>query len=127
MLTPDSPFFPLDPARVILETRDAIAFFDKYPISEGHTLVVPKLVVIRISALPPEVEAGIWETVRQVREHLEVLYHPEGFNIGVNDGRAAGQTIPHAHVHVIPRYEGDVVDARGGIRWIIPQKAKYWP
>jgi len=45
----------------------------------------------------------------------------------VNDGRAAGQTIPHAHVHVIPRYEGDVIDLRGGIRWIIPKKAKYWP
>ena len=127
MLPPDSPFFPLDPARVILETRDAIAFFDMHPISEGHTLVVPKLVVIRLGELPPEVEAGIWETVRQVREHLEELYHPAGFSVGVNDGRAAGQTIPHAHVHVIPRYDGDVVDPRGGIRCIIPQRAKYWP
>jgi diadenosine tetraphosphate (Ap4A) HIT family hydrolase len=126
MLTPDSPFFPLDSARVILETRDAIAFFDKHPISEGHTLVVPKLVVICLGELPPE-EAGLWETVRQVREHLEALYHPDGFNIGVNDGRAAGQTIPHAHLHVIPRYEGDVPDPRGGIRWIIPQKARCWP
>jgi len=61
-----------------------------------------------------------------VRQRLQELYHPDGFNIGVNDGSAASQTIAHAHVQVIPRYEGDVTDPRGGICWIFPDKAKYW-
>ena len=126
MLTLESPFHPLDPARVILQTHHAVAFLDKYPVSQGHALVVPNLVVIRLEELPLEVEASVWATVRQVRKLLAEQYRPDGFNIGVNDGSAAGQTIPHVHIHVIPRYEGDVPDPRGGIRWIIPQKAKYW-
>ncbi len=126
MLTSDSPFHPVDPARVILETRDAIAFLDKYPVSQGHALVVPKLVASRLEDLPLEVETSMWVTVRQVRELVAEKYRPDGFNIGINDGSAAGQTIPHVHIHVIPRYEGDVSDPRGGIRWIFPQKARYW-
>ena len=126
MLTSESLFHPVDPARVILETHHAVAFLDKYPVSQGHALVVPKLVVTRLEELPLEVEASVWATVRQVRELLEEQYRPDGFNIGVNDGSAAGQTISHVHIHVIPRYKGDVPDPRGGIRWIIPQKAKYW-
>lgn len=126
MLKSDSPFHPVDPARVILHTHDAVAFLDKYPVSQGHALVVPKLVVTRLEELPPEVEASLWATVRQVRELLAERYRPDGFNIGVNDGSAAGQTILHVHIHVIPRYEGDVPDPRGGIRWIFPQKATYW-
>jgi diadenosine tetraphosphate (Ap4A) HIT family hydrolase len=126
MLTSESPFHPLDPARVLLETHHAVAFLDKYPVSQGHALVVPKLVVARIEGLSPEIEASVWATVRQVRELLDERYKPDGFNIGVNDGSAAGQTISHVHIHVVPRYEGDVPDPRGGIRWIFPQKAKYW-
>jgi diadenosine tetraphosphate (Ap4A) HIT family hydrolase len=53
-------------------------------------------------------------------------FDPDGFNVGLNDGAAAGQTIPHVHVHIIPRWEGDVEDPRGGIRWVIPEKARYW-
>ena len=126
MLTSDSPFHPVDLARVILEARDAVAFLDKHPVSQGHALVVPNLVVTRLEELPLEVEASVWATVRQVRELLAEQYRPDGFNIGVNDGSAAGQTISHVHIHVIPRYKGDAPDPRGGIRWIFPQKAKYW-
>ena len=61
-----------------------------------------------------------------MREILAARFHPDGFNIGLNDGPAAGQTIAHAHIHVIPRYRGDVADPRGGIRWVLPDKAKYW-
>jgi diadenosine tetraphosphate (Ap4A) HIT family hydrolase len=57
---------------------------------------------------------------------LERHHHPDAFNVGVNDGPAAGQTVPHCHIHLIPRYHGDVADPRGGVRWIIPGKAKYW-
>lgn len=126
MLPPDSPFHPVDPDRIILETRDAVAFLDKYPVSEGHTLVVPKIAAITLGELAPEVEAGLWKAVRQVRDLLEERYRPDGFNVGVNDGRAAGQTIAHAHIHVIPRYAGDTPDPRGGIRWVVPERAKYW-
>ena len=75
---------------------------------------------------PSGFSVELWETVRKVRELLVERYAPDGFNVGVNDGRAAGQTIPPAHIHVIPRYEDDVDDPRGGIRGVIPEKARYW-
>jgi diadenosine tetraphosphate (Ap4A) HIT family hydrolase len=68
----------------------------------------------------------LWRQVSAVRRMLAEKHRSAGFNIGVNDGKAAGQTVGHAHIHVVPRYEGDVPDPRGGIRWIIPAKAKYW-
>lgn len=126
VLSEESPFHPVDPERVILETFTAVAFYDGYPLSEGHALVVPRFPVISLYELDSDMQAAIWDVVRQVREFLEETYHPDGFNIGINDGQAAGQTIPHAHIHIIPRYGGDVPDPRGGIRWIIPEKAKYW-
>jgi diadenosine tetraphosphate (Ap4A) HIT family hydrolase len=68
----------------------------------------------------------VWELVAEVRERLLVGLKPDAFNIRVNDGLAAGQTVEHAHVHIIPRRKGDVTDPRGGIRWIIDEKANYW-
>lgn len=125
-LAKDSPFYPVAARQLILEGRGCLAFLDQFPVSEGHVLVVPHDPVLSLYELDEQVQAEIWDTVRRVREILEERFNPAGFNIGVNDGRAAGQTIPHAHVHVIPRYEGDVADPRGGIRWVIPGKAKYW-
>ena len=126
-LSDTSPFSPLDADRVLLETPQTVAFFDRYPVTEGHTLVVPKSVVISLYELDIATQAELWDTVRRVREILAARHHPNGFNVGVNDGAAAGQTVCHAHIHVIPRYDGDVPDPRGGIRWVIPEKAKYWP
>lgn len=63
----------------------------------------------------------------RAKKSLDQELAPHGFNIGINDGPAAGQTVPHLHMHLIPRFEGDVADPRGGIRWVIPEKAKYWP
>ena len=60
------------------------------------------------------------------RDELERQFHPAGYNIGINDGTAAGQTVPHLHIHLIPRYTGDAVDPRGGVRWVLPDKAAYW-
>lgn len=68
----------------------------------------------------------MWALVGQVRDAIEKQYQPAGYNIGLNAGAAAGQTIEHAHIHVIPRYRGDVEDPRGGIRWVLPEKALYW-
>ncbi len=125
-LPPDSPFHPLDPERVILETDAAVAFYDGFPLSDGHALVVPRAPVASLYELDADIQAAVWEAVRRAREILAERHHPDGFNIGVNDGRAAGQTVPHAHVHIIPRYAGDVADPRGGIRWILPERAAYW-
>jgi diadenosine tetraphosphate (Ap4A) HIT family hydrolase len=125
-LAKDSPFNPIEASRVILDGPNCLAFFDRYPVSEGHALVVPVRPVPSLYDLDPQVQAEVWDMVRRVRGFLEARNQPAGFNIGVNDGRAAGQTIAHAHVHVIARYVGDVPDPRGGIRWVMPGKAKYW-
>ena len=125
-LEKESPFAPLDLEKILIETERCVAFFDRYPVSDGHVLVIPKRVAASLYDLPVDLQAELWETVRRTRERLIERFHPDGFNIGVNDGPAAGQTVPHVHIHVIPRYAGDASDPRGGIRWVLPEKAKYW-
>jgi diadenosine tetraphosphate (Ap4A) HIT family hydrolase len=109
-----------------LENEAARAFPDAFPVTEGHTLVVPKRHVASLFDLPEEEQAAIWSLVALVRAKLLDGLKPDGFNVGVNDGPAAGQTVMHAHVHVIPRRAGDVGDPRGGVRWVVPAKAVYW-
>jgi diadenosine tetraphosphate (Ap4A) HIT family hydrolase len=104
----------------------AVAFLDAFPLSPGHCLVVPRRHESDFLALTPEEEAAVWALVPSVRRHIEADRTPDGYNIGINVGEAAGQTVAHAHLHVIPRYHGDVPDPRGGIRWIIPARAAYW-
>ena len=87
--------------------------------------MIPKRHVASIFDLPSDELAALWQEVALVRNLLAKL-KPDGFNVGVNDGTAAGQTVPHGHIHVIPRHQGDTADPRGGIRWIMPDKAKYW-
>lgn len=82
--------------------------------------------VTSIFDLGPGEHAAVWDLVAQVRTKLAETVHPAAFTMGVNDGVAAGQTVPHAHIHVIPRWNGDVPDPRGGVRWVIPDKAAYW-
>ena len=120
------PFCDLPASRVLHTSAHARAFRDSYPLSEGHTLVVPARHVASLYDLAPEERAELWALVDEVREALMASHGPDGFNIGVNDGEAAGQTVSHAHVHVIPRYAGDVEDPRGGIRWVVPERARYW-
>lgn len=127
LLTAESPFSPLDRERVIIADDAAVAFYDRFPLSDGHALVVPRTPVRSLFELDPAVQGAVWEMVRRTRLALEERHAPDGFTIGLNDGEAAGQTVPHAHVHVIPRYRGDVPDPRGGIRWVIPERAAYWP
>ena len=109
-----------------METETAVAVLDGFPVSEGHSLVIPKRHFEALFELPEAELLQVWTLVAEVRQLLKTKHNPDGFNIGVNEGRAAGQTISHAHIHVIPRWAGDVPGPRGGIRWVIPAKAKYW-
>ena len=120
------PFCDLPPDRIYLENDVALALPDAFPIAQGHTLVVPKRHVASIFDLSQGEQAAVWHLVAQVRTKLWCDLNPDAFNIGVNDGAAAGQTVMHAHVHIIPRCKGDSPDPRGGVRWIKPEKAKYW-
>ena len=103
-----------------------VAIPDGFPLNPGHTLVVPRRHVADLFALTPEDQVDVWRLVAAVRERLLAERRPAGFNIGLNVGEAGGQTVAHAHVHVIPRFLGDVADPRGGVRWVIPARAAYW-
>jgi diadenosine tetraphosphate (Ap4A) HIT family hydrolase len=124
--TETCPFCNLPEARRWLANEVGVAVLDGFPITEGHSLVIPRRHVASVFDLHPTEQSALWRLVSQVRDELQAKHRPDAFNIGINDGIAAGQTVPHAHIHVIPRRNGDVADPRGGVRWIIPAKAKYW-
>ena len=125
MLT-SCPFCTLDPSRIILSNGHAIAIRDGFPVSEGHTLIIPKRHIASLFEATTEEQAALFELLGQARQQLMDELSPDGFNIGINDGTAAGQTVMHLHIHLIPRYAGDQPDPRGGVRWIFPDKAAYW-
>jgi len=114
------------PDQLIAQNDLAAAFYDSFPISPGHTLIISKLHETDFLALATSTQSAIFSLISKVREVIEKEMCPHGYNLGVNVGKAAGQTISHAHFHVIPRYEGDVPNPKGGIRWIIPDKTEYW-
>lgn len=120
------PFCDLPSGSIVDESAHAVALLDRFPVARGHALVVPRRHVASIFELPPEEWDDLWRLVRRVRSGIEELRAADGVNVGVNVGAAAGQTVDHAHVHLIPRNTGDVPDARGGVRRLIPQKADYW-
>jgi diadenosine tetraphosphate (Ap4A) HIT family hydrolase len=126
MTAPECPFCHLAEDRIWLQTDVAVAFLDQFPVSPGHTLVIPEHHIGALMDLPENDQDEIWSLVAHVRKELLEKYKPDGFNIGINEGEAAGQTVPHAHIHIIPRFKGDVPDPRGGIRWVLPARAKYW-
>lgn len=97
-----------------------------YPVSIGHRLVIPKRYIQSIFELEKKEYAELITVIAQTRDSLTGLHSTTDFNIGINDGPLAGQTVSHAHMHIIPRYKDDCEDPRGGIRWILPGKAKYW-
>lgn len=111
---------------VIAENRLARAFFDSYPISKGHALVVPKRHVRTMFDTNGDEYQACFDLVREVRERLQSEHSPDGFNIGINCDEAGGQSVWHAHIHVIPRYAGDVDDPLGGVRNVIPKIDKTW-
>ena len=96
------------------------------PVSPGHVLIVPRRHVAGFFDLTAEEQAGLWTLLPLVKRAIDADYRPAAYNIGVNVGVAAGQTVAHVHVHLIPRYPGDVPDPRGGVRWVLPARAAYW-
>lgn len=121
-----SPFFSDDEVKVqIGEIATAFAFYDKYPVSKGHSLIVPKRQVSNYFDLSFKEQSACWFLVRLVKEFLQKNYAPDGFNVGININEDAGQTVPHCHIHIIPRYKGDIENPRGGIRGVIPEKKDY--
>ena len=103
---------------LLCENELAKAFYDNFPVNEGHMLVVPKRHIATYFEAYPEELAAINDLIFQVKYLLDFKYSPDGYNVGINVGEAGGQTVPHFHVHVIPRYIGDVENPRGGIRKI---------
>jgi len=115
-----------NPGREILARNgSAIAVFDTYPVSPGHALVLPLRHVAALWDLNAAEYDDCFRLVRAVQPILAARFSPDGFNVGANCGEAAGQSVWHAHIHVIPRYQGDTPDPRGGVRHVIPLKANY--
>lgn len=161
----DCPFCQLAPERIIAQNTHAFAILDAFPVSPGHTLVIPRRHVGSFFDTTQEEKLALLELLEVARAHFPLPLHgrgcpegagegsepdaispspgaarhplprsgrgltepaPDGWNIGINDAPAAGQTVPHLHIHLIPRYAGDVPDPRGGVRWVMPDKARYW-
>ena len=110
---------------LLSETATAVAFLDGYPVCEGHTLIVPKRHVANYFDLTIHEQRALWLLVNRCKKILTERYKPDGFNVGINVNEAAGQSVFHVHIHLIPRYKGDVENPKGGVRGVIPFKQKY--
>jgi len=120
------PFCTLPADRIVHASQLSVVIRDGFPVANGHTLVVPRRHVGSFFEITDAERADILEMLQLAQMTLHNLLHPDGYNIGINDGAAAGQTVPHVHVHLIPRFNGDCTDPRGGVRWVVPAKADYW-
>ncbi len=127
-MIPMSGFGIIERERILAEDDLFVVAKDKYSVSPGHSLIIVKRVVARFQELTADEKARLMTWVDWCIAHLlrTLEPKPDGFNVGLNDGLAAGQTIPQLHVHIIPRYQGDVADPRGGVRCVVPDKARYW-
>jgi len=110
---------------LFMENQLAWMKYDKYPVSPGHSLIITKRHVENFFDTTPEERQAINELLDETKKLLDKQYNPDGYNIGVNCGQAAGQSIMHLHVHLIPRYWGDVENPLGGVRGVIPFKRLY--
>ena len=124
-LTP-CPFCTLASERVVQRNVSGMLVRDGFPVSLGHSLVIPHRHVGSFFELMEAERSDLLALLDQAKHELDALHQPDGYNIGINDGAAAGQTVPHLHIHLIPRYHGDLPDPRGGVRWVIPDNAVYW-
>lgn len=109
----------------IAENDEALAFYDAFPVNPGHALIIPKRHVASYFELTPTEIRAMHELLSLVKSDIEKNHRPDGYNIGINIGEAAGQSVFHVHMHVIPRYLGDVTQPKGGVRGVIPSRQSY--
>jgi|TARA_B100000767_G_C19722339_1_gene517866 diadenosine tetraphosphate (Ap4A) HIT family hydrolase len=122
----DCVFCNIDKSRIEIENDLALSFKDLYPVTEGHTLVIPKRRVQSFFELNSNEKKAMFELLESQKQDLQNKDKLiTGFNIGINDGQDAGQTVMHCHIHLIPRRKGDMKDPRGGVRGVIPGKQSY--
>lgn len=120
-----SPFLQIDPSEWTASNALAFAVRDRFPVTPGHTLVIPRRLVETWFDAAPDEQRALFALVDVVKASLDREFRPDGYNVGFNAGTAAGQTVMHLHVHVIPRHHGDMEDPRGGVRHVIPAKGNY--
>ncbi|PKK94998.1 MAG: HIT family protein [Tenericutes bacterium HGW-Tenericutes-5] len=111
--------------KIIYENDKFYAIYDSFPVNLGHVLIISKRHVVDYFGLSEQDIKALDQAIREVKVITDKLYKPNGYNIGINNGEVAGQTIMHLHVHLIPRYLGDSKNPRGGVRGVIPEKQKY--
>jgi len=112
--------------QILIDGPLAVAARDSYPVSKGHALIIPRRHVASFFETTEDERRAMLKLLDEAKAGLDKEFKPDGYNIGINGGAAAGQTVMHLHIHLIPRYAGDRADPRGGVRWIIPEKAAYW-
>ncbi|MEQ8200398.1 MAG: HIT family protein [Syntrophomonadaceae bacterium] len=122
-MKPVCPFCSAD--TIIISNDLALAIYDRYPVNKGHMLIIPRRHVEDFWSSTSEERKALGDLMEECKKHLDKTYGPDGYNIGINCGEAAGQTVRHLHVHLIPRYVGDIVNPRGGVRGVIPSRRIY--
>lgn len=103
----------------------AFAMYDGFPVNRGHALIIPKRHVANFFELNTEERTACFNLLSEIQSIVASAYRPDGYNVGINVNEAGGQTIFHVHIHLIPRYFGDVEHPRGGVRGVIPEKKEY--
>lgn len=109
----------------LYENELAIAYFDEFPVSKGHVLIITRRHAVTFFDITNEEQMAMLDLLNKCKEYIDKEYNPDGYNVGLNCGKNAGQSIMHVHMHLIPRYKGDVENPRGGVRGVIPDKKNY--
>jgi diadenosine tetraphosphate (Ap4A) HIT family hydrolase len=121
----DCVFCDIDSDRIAIENETAYAVFDAFPVNKGHMLIIPKKHIKDYFETDLQTQNELWKLVDECKKIVDKEFKPDGYNIGINCGEAAGQTVMHLHIHLIPRYKGDIENPRGGVRGVIPEKRIY--
>ena len=126
-MTTEAPCKFCNPSQERLLLKGTLGFvsWDRHPVNKGHILVMPYRHFSDYFDITEEERIEMWELVQSAKSIVDEKYNPDGYNIGINVGKWAGQSIPHLHIHLIPRFKGDVENPKGGVRGVIPAKQKY--
>ncbi|TYB32483.1 MAG: HIT family protein [Flexistipes sinusarabici] len=119
------PFCNFEQNEIILKNKLCYARFDKYPVNQGHLLIIPFRHFDNYFDATYDEKISVLSLLEKSKKHIDEKYFPNGYNVGINIGQSAGQTVMHLHVHLIPRYDGDIDNPTGGVRGVIPNKRIY--